>query len=572
VVAAGTVAAGSGAGEAGVETLSGQIEDSLDAPIEALSVECAGDCVDVEVTARGGQAPYTFLWEDGTTTATRKVCPEASTTLTATITDTGEGSEEFGRVAQSVTVSLTVEVVGCDEPGQPCKMQAPQGSFDPIEKWRWGTGDVMVTPLVGNLTDDNGDGFVDLLDTPDVVVSDMSTGFVAVLDGATGAEHYRVTMVYAESTPALGDVDGDGRMDLVLLHYDGSVGLHYGDDGTEIWRTAPDTIAYQQGTTLALADLDHDGAPEIIARADVLDHEGNLLWSAPVDDVGMYVSPVAVDLDDDGFLEVVWGGLALRHDGTSYYRNTEVLAFDPTTGSTLPGQYPAVADLDLDGTPEIVVATNSTVYVLDNHGNRLHARPHTRTFFLPFPPAIHDVDGDGKPEILVSDGENFMALEADLSVDWSMPVVDSSGIAAGTAFDFLGDGTAEAMYGDESMSWGFDGADGHVVFSQARTSGTIIEYPTVADVDNDGSADILITSSPSWASAPQPPSLIVIGDRDGRWIPARRILNQDAYHVTNIEENGHVPQHELPHWKLNNSFRAQAQVNESGVVCLPEPE
>jgi hypothetical protein len=66
------------------------------------------------------------------------------------------------------------------------------------------------------------------------------------------------------------------------------------------------------------------------------------------------------------------------------------------------------------------------------------------------------------------------------------------------------------------------------------------------------------------------PTLQVISDRLNRWIPARRIMNQDTYHVTNINEDGSIPVHELPAWKVNNSFRAQAQINPDGSVCLPK--
>ena len=61
----------------------------------------------------------------------------------------------------------------------------------------------------------------------------------------------------------------------------------------------------------------------------------------------------------------------------------------------------------------------------------------------------------------------------------------------------------------------------------------------------------------------------MISDRQRRWVPARRILNQDTYHVTNVNEDGTIPQQEQPHWLLNNTFRAQAQVNGDGSVCLP---
>jgi hypothetical protein len=47
------------------------------------------------------------------------------------------------------------------------------------------------------------------------------------------------------------------------------------------------------------------------------------------------------------------------------------------------------------------------------------------------------------------------------------------------------------VYGDQSQLWVYDGKSGALEFMAARSSGTIIEYPVVADVDNDGSADIV---------------------------------------------------------------------------------
>ena len=35
-------------------------------------------------------------------------------------------------------------------------------------------------------------------------------------------------------------------------------------------------------------------------------------------------------------------------------------------------------------------------------------------------------------------------------------MLDASGVASSTAFDFLGDGTAEAMYADENQLFAFD--------------------------------------------------------------------------------------------------------------------
>jgi hypothetical protein len=154
---------------------------------------------------------------------------------------------------------------------------------------------------------------------------------------------------------------------------------------------------------------------------------------------------------------------------------------------------------------------------------------------------------------------------ADGTIKWSAPVSDQSGIAAGTAFDFLGDGTAEAMYADEHQMFVFN-EHGAPIFMMPRTSGTLTEYPVVADIDNDGSAEIVVTSN-QYSGTPSP-TVQVIRDRQDRWIQARRIWNQHTYHVTNVREDGTIPQHEDPSWTRLNTFRTNAQINGVG-VCSP---
>jgi Tfp pilus tip-associated adhesin PilY1 len=74
-------------------------------------------------------------------------------------------------------------------------------------------------------------------------------------------------------------------------------------------------------------------------------------------------------------------------------------------------------------------------------------------------------------------------------------VQDFSGLATATAFDFLGDGVAEAIYADETQIYVFDGKTGQINLTSPRQSGTLIEYPVVADIDNDGSAEIVYVSN-----------------------------------------------------------------------------
>src|SRR5262249_38061338 len=131
---------------------------------------------------------------------------------------------------------------------------------------------------------------------------------------------------------------------------------------------------------------------------------------------------------------------------------------------------------------------------------------------------------------------NFSVFERDGSVLWTSLVSDESGCAAGTGFDFDGDGIAEAIYGDEDYSLVFNGLTGAELLKTPRTSRTLIEYPVVADIDNDGSAEILVVSSDSIHDGVAPIGWTVqaIRDKEDRWIQARRIWNQHTYHVTNV--------------------------------------
>src|SRR5580692_11766548 len=44
-----------------------------------VTLTCTGPCADVVAVPTGGQAPYTFRWSDGSTSAARHVCPTSST-------------------------------------------------------------------------------------------------------------------------------------------------------------------------------------------------------------------------------------------------------------------------------------------------------------------------------------------------------------------------------------------------------------------------------------------------------------------------------------------------------------
>ncbi len=412
-----------------------------------------------------------------------------------------------------------------------CTMESPPDSFDPDIQWDWwgpnNETQSFVPALVANLTDDDQNGEIDLCDVPDIVVlaSDFnSSSHIYVLDGETGTVHFMIpTNVAFTVTPAIGDIDNDGIPEIIAADGAGFSGtahiLAFEHDGTLKW-TSTATWTHQQGGSLALADLDNDGDVEIIAHGLVLDHNGQLVFEAPAQVTGNN-APTAADLDGDDDLEVIHGRSAYHHDGSVYYLNQQVIA-----------GFPQVADLDDDPEPEIIVNSNAGITILEHDGTIkvLNANPLGGSGFRPS--TIHDFDGDDISEFAVSTAAKYAVYESDVTVKWSADVQDGSGWAAGTAFDFDGNGIAEAMYGDEVNLYVYDG-NGQTLLSVPRSARTLTEYPIVADVDNDGSAEIVVVSDAGFQNNQTAPTVQVIRDIEDRWIQARRIWNQHTYHVTN---------------------------------------
>jgi hypothetical protein len=478
-----------------------------------------------------------------------------------------------------------------------CKEKAPADAFTPVVQWEWTgppanpnaiiTGSFM-TPLVGNFTDDNADGAVDLCDIPDVLIMSIdtfdfgggvqivtSTSGMYLLSGDTGA--LKVTFnnkVDSFVQPAFGDIDNDGLPEVVAGDPSGRL-VAFEHDGTQKWLADPaayvQSFSSAQCVTVALYDLEGDGAVEILAGFEVFNAQGKKLWGVPGNAAqwdGQYwcTTPTAADLDGDGKLEVLFGHTTYRADGTLFW---EIPNFPPA--------HPQVANLDADPEPEVFLTSKDGITIVEANGTVKFGPvrptdPNASPNCWGKPAVVHDFDGDSIADIAAATCSDYTAYTVNpggVEMKWSQPVQDLSGLATATAFDFLGDGVADGIYADETQIYVFDGAKGTTLMTAPRKSGTLIEHPVVADIDNDGSAEIAYVSN--YQQGETGPSLTVLRDEQDRWIQSRRIWNQYSYHVTNVREDGTIPKVMKKSWEHLNTFRTNSQIEGGGDCNPPEP-
>jgi hypothetical protein len=286
------------------------------------------------------------------------------------------------------------------------------------------------------------------------------------------------------------------------------------------------------------------------------------------------------DLDGDGTLDVTDGARAFRIDGTKLwdFRVPSEVADERDRESG----YHAVADLDRDGVPEVVYSAYGRRRLVVVHWDPASAAPVRVRDDLSIdlgledqlgscerectgggPPVIADFDGNGFPDVgvagavgyVVFAGDRIMSgAQPDVARLWSVPTQDcSSAFTSSSVFDFDGNGSAEVVYADEAQLFIFDGATGQRKNAETpNPSSTVGEMPVVADVDGDDHADLLV---------PNQDGVHVFGSPAGAWVRTRRIWNQHTYHVTNVADDGTIPDPEIANWTLPglDNFRQNVQ-------------
>lgn len=233
-------------------------------------------------------------------------------------------------------------------------------------------------------------------------------GDVYAINGTTGGLewHYHVDSI-VWSSPAIGDIDGDDTVEVVIGTNDGQVIALNGEDGGPQWSlTIPSSR--KVASSPAIGDIDGNGSMEIVIGC----HDGKVYV---IDGVA---GTISWSFTTGG---IVWSSPAIGPDGTIYVGSDDgnLYAIDGSSGAekwhyTTGGgvwSSPAVVDIDGDQSVEIIVGSNDGyIYAINDDGTLLWRFP-TGDAVLSSP-AIGDIDGDGKVEVVVGSRDgNVYAID-----------------------------------------------------------------------------------------------------------------------------------------------------------------
>ncbi len=424
-----------------------------------------------------------------------------------------------------------------------CYKDRPDSSaFKPLVKWTV-NNPTIGPPVIGPLVDTNGDGKTDQNDATMVAAlrgSDTNPR-LAVIDGATGQLIWQNNdEPLAVISIGFADVDGDGMTEIFALGEDDSVIAFNGHDGTVKWRAAVPWLYNPSGkksSSFSFADLDKDGLAEIFFAGAVLNHDGTIRWQSL--ETGTAMLPADVNLD--GYYEVIFGS-------NIYDRFGSLVTALPNSYINGAGTL-TLGGLDEDPYPELIYKGYQWVFVFEHDGTLKWTHYDGNNNYSNSPPTIADFDGDGQPEIGVLAKNRMYTLDAQGNVEISRNVNfnDSSAFVGTTAFDFLGDGSAELIANDHSYIHILYGDQPIPLYEWSNGSYTQHEYVVVADIDNDGHAEMVAYSGDSW---------IAYEDRNDRWPATRGIWNQYHYYPASINDDGSVPTQPVSAWNNQSIFRS----------------
>lgn len=301
----------------------------------------------------------------------------------------------------------------------------------------------------------------------------LPAAFAVLLPASLAAQDFATTVLFCRSdvtaSVALGDLDGDGDLDIVYgngRHYP-ERNLIYLNDGDGAFHGEYPLFPVARKTySIALSDLDGDGDLDAVEGTDFGDYNQIFFNSG----TGTFTAGPILD-SGNGL-----GGrdLAVRHV--------------------------VVEDLDGDGAADIVLVTRGgpdVVFWNDSAGGRWTPQWLDQGVTESIKATIGDVDGDGNTDIVIARrGPN--AIHFNEGARSFRTVMLSAGAAASTAVavaDLDGRDGLDLVFGNEAgpntIHWN-DGRGGFDLSSTFGTGDDNTRAVRAADLDGDGDLDLIV--------------------------------------------------------------------------------
>ena len=308
---------------------------------------------------------------------------------------------------------------------------------------------------------------------------------------------------------ALGDVDGDGDLDMVVANISSQPNTVWLNDGAGNFTDSGQTLGTGNSRSVALGDIDSDGDLDMVVAND---GAGNTVWtndgSGTFADSGQSLGTGAsqavalADVDGDNDLDMVVANLG---QGNTVWTNDGAGAFTDSTQSLGANDSVAIVmgDIDADNDLDMIVANTGTTNanrVYTNNGSGVFTDS-GQTLGSSASQGIDlgDVDGDGDLDIVVAnDGAANRVWLNDASGVFSdsTQTLGANASLSVILADIDGDNDLDMLVANQSAAnrvWLNDGAGNFSDSGQLLGSG----YSTAiaaGDVDGDSDTDMVVTN------------------------------------------------------------------------------
>jgi hypothetical protein len=315
--------------------------------------------------------------------------------------------EDGAKLDKLLFTTSNATITGLGAAGTGCTTPVPSaGVFVPTNTTSVGAGPS--SPVLGDV---DGDGDLDLLVA-------TTSGTVSVRRN-TGAGSYSGTQELALDGVArqlvLGDIDADGDLDLVAVLQSGSVRL-LRNQGSGVFTSASAPFpATDSGQGIMLGDVDADGDLDLVLTkptlglVSVFTNNGmGTFTGSSTSGIAKGINPIPMlaDTDGDGDLDLLVSDYSARQ--ARIYINISGAFYGSASTAVGGGGFVdalAVGDIDNDGDPDLLTAsyTSSRVSVRRNTNGSFSGTEEVDLQARgPLTLALSDVDGDGDLDLVTT--------------------------------------------------------------------------------------------------------------------------------------------------------------------------